>query len=73
MFDDEKMPNSIMEVEAESVALICCEALGLEGAEYSRGYIQAWANGKPITEKSAQRIFSAADKILKAGTKQELV
>jgi hypothetical protein len=29
----------IREVEAESVALICCETLGLEGADSCRGYV----------------------------------
>jgi hypothetical protein len=59
------LSRNIREVEAESVALICCEALGLPGAEFSRGYIQHW--GSEIPEKSARRIFTAADKILKAG------
>src|SRR6476469_902566 len=30
--DDETTPRSVREVEAESVALLCCESLGLEGA-----------------------------------------
>jgi antirestriction protein ArdC len=65
-------PKNIKEVEAESVALICCESLGLEGAQFSRGYIQNWLGGnQDIPEKSAKKIFSAADKILKAGTKNE--
>jgi hypothetical protein len=38
------------------------------GIEYSRGYIQSWTEAQSIGEKSAQRIFAAADKILKAGT-----
>jgi hypothetical protein len=49
------------------VALICCEALGLEDAPYCRGYIQSWLAGDEIPEKSAQRIFAAAEKILRAG------
>ena len=68
MNDDGRTPKNLREIEAESVALICCEVLGLPGAEYSRGYIQNWANGaKSIPEKSAQKIFKAADSILKAG------
>jgi hypothetical protein len=59
--------KSLREVEAESVAMICCESLGLPGAEYSRGYVQHWLSGGCIPEKSAQRIFQAADQILKAG------
>jgi hypothetical protein len=50
--------------------LLCCEALNLEGADYCRGYIQNWLypsvgyNGDGIPEKSAQKIFHAADRIL---------
>ena len=71
--DDERTPRSLREVEAEAVALICCEALGLDGAEYSRGYIQNWNNGsEPIPERSAQKIFKDANQILAAGrTKAE--
>jgi hypothetical protein len=64
---DDRTPRNIREVEAESVALVCCEAQRLPGAEYCRGYIQEWAKGNPIDERSAQRIFKAADQILKAG------
>ena len=39
----------------------------MPGAEYCRGYIQNWLQGSTIPERSAQRIFAAADKILKAG------
>jgi antirestriction protein ArdC len=66
--DTEHTPRNIMETEAESVAMLCCASLALPGIEHSRSYIQSWAAGAPISEKSAQRIFSAADKVLKAGT-----
>ena len=65
--DSESLPRSLKEVEAESVALLCLESLGMDGAEYCRGYIQNWLSGATIPERSAQRIFAAADKILKAG------
>jgi antirestriction protein ArdC len=67
MSDSENTPKSIKEVEAESVAYILCELLGLEGVKESRGYIQHWLNSDTIPDKSAQKIFGAADKILKAG------
>jgi hypothetical protein len=54
-------------MEAEAIALLCCESLGLPGGEYSRGYIQSWGQGWTFTERSAQRIFCAADPILRAG------
>ena len=74
--DTERTPKNLREVEAESVALLCCEALGLEGADYCRGYIQNWLcpaigyNGDAIPEKSAQKILRSADQILRAGRLQ---
>ena len=65
--DAETLTRDLREVEAEAVALLCCESLGLEGSEFSRGYIQEWGKGQAISELSAQRIFHAADQILKAG------
>ena len=69
--DSETLPRSLKEVEAESVALLCLESLGMNGAEYCRGYIQNWLSGATIPERSAQRIFAAADKILKAGIERQ--
>ena len=69
--DTESTPKNLCEVEAEAVALLCCEALNLDGAEFCRGYIQQWlklGSDSAIPEKSAQKILRAADQILKAGT-----
>ena len=49
------------------MAFICSSALGLEGIEYSRGYLQHWLQGEEIPERACQRIFKAADAILRAG------
>jgi antirestriction protein ArdC len=68
--DSEQTPKSLREVEAEAVALLCCEALDLDGAEFCRGYIQEWLKrdgATAIPEKSAQKILRTADQILKAG------
>ena len=67
LIDSETTPRSLREVEAESVAMLCCASLDLPGVEYSRGYIQHWIADDAIPEKSAQKIFHAADQILKAG------
>jgi hypothetical protein len=64
---DERTPRTVREVEAECVALLCAESLGLAGCEFSRGYIQHWTGREAIPDKSVQRIFKAADQILKAG------
>src|SRR5579864_77266 len=63
----DRTPRDIRELEAECVALLCRESLGLPGAAESRGYIQTWFTGNEVPERSAQRIFHAADQILKAG------
>lgn len=68
--DNRATVRNLKEVEAEAVALLCCESLNLPGADYARGYIQSWQSwivGDVIPEKSAQKIFHVADQILKAG------
>ena len=68
--DSELTPRNLREVEAETVSLLCCEALNLDGSEYCRGYIQEWlkrGTDSAIPEKSAQKILRVADQILKAG------
>lgn len=62
------LPMNLREAEAECVALICSDALGLPGGDFCRGYIQHWYGlGNPIPEASAMRIFGEADAILRAG------
>jgi hypothetical protein len=68
--DSEHTPRSLREAEAEAVAMLLCESLELTGSEFCRGYIQNWLQGDVIPEKSAMKIFGAADRILRAG-KQE--
>ncbi len=68
--DHDLTPRNLREVEAESVALICCESLNLPGSAECRGYIQHWLRGESIPERSAQRIFHAADLVLRSGRPQ---
>ena len=69
--DTEATPRNLRECEAESVALLCCAALELPGADEARGYIQSWwGHAHEIPEPSARRIFRVVDQILKAGTVQ---
>lgn len=69
-------PRALKEGEAEGVALLVLEALGLPGAAYCRGYIQAYLRdlsachtqaGAAFLSASAYRIIQAADAILRAG------
>ena len=70
--DAAELTRSLAEVEAESVAYLCCAVLGLPGLEEARGYVQDWLAGsgcdaETFTEQHARRVLGAVDKILKAG------
>jgi hypothetical protein len=67
MQDDERTPRNLREVEAECVAFILCSILDLPGRDESRGYVQNWLGEEPMVEKTARRIFAAAEKLIKAG------
>ena len=58
-------------VKAEAVPLLRCESMGMANSEYCRSYIQEWGKGQAITERSAQRIFRAADQILRSGRTEQ--
>lgn len=68
MTDGAEIPRDIREAEAEGVAFLLCTLLDLPGQAESRGYIQGWLAGAELPEKSARRIATSADKILKAGS-----
>lgn len=68
--DSERTPRNLREVEAEAVAMLLCESLELSGVEYCRGYLQSWLNGDVVPEKSAQKIFGAADRTLRSGREE---
>jgi antirestriction protein ArdC len=65
--DAGELTRSEREVEAEGTAYIVGSVLGITGLEKSRGYIQSWLADGSVSERSAARIFKAADTILKAG------
>ena len=67
MRDGETLTRQIGEAEAEGVAYLLCALLDLPGQAESRFYIQGWLRGEALPEKSAKRIFGAADRIMKAG------
>lgn len=65
--DNDQTEKNIKEVEAELVAFICCSSLGLDGAEYSKDYIDGWLMGEAIPDDSIKKAFKASEQILKAG------
>lgn len=55
------------EVEAESVAYLVCQALGLASDEYSFPYVARWADGKAeVVQETAGRVIETAHHILEA-------
>jgi hypothetical protein len=60
--------RSVAELEAESVAFVVCDDLGLDSSAYSFGYIATWAGGGNDADEAigacAQRINTAARTIL---------
>ncbi len=55
-FDD----RSLAELEAESVAYIVCDALGIDSSDYSFGYVATWSGGG---DEAIARIKSAGSRI----------
>jgi hypothetical protein len=52
------------EVEAEAVAFVVCDFLGIDSREASLGYIISWARAEPAAvRRSLQRILDAAESI----------
>jgi IrrE N-terminal-like domain len=66
--DCTSLTRSAAELEAESVAFVVCDDLGIDSSKYSFGYIATWAGGGDDADKaistSAQRINKAARTIL---------
>jgi len=62
------MTRDDKELEAESVAFIVCNAMGLETAEYSFGYLACWKGkgAEKAFRESTTRITEAASKIIEA-------
>jgi antirestriction protein ArdC len=61
-----KDAEPLAELEAESVAFVVCQRLGVDTSDYSFGYVASWAGDKAqeLIMASAKRIQSAADTII---------
>jgi len=58
--------RTIRETEAEAVAFVVCQAVGLDGAEASSSYIQLWNGNKQILTESLHFVQQTASQILSA-------
>jgi antirestriction protein ArdC len=60
--------RSVAELEAESVAWICCDAVGVVSDGYSFAYVASWAGGGDAAiagiRDSAQRIQRVSKRLL---------
>ena len=60
--------RALAELEAESVAYVVCQALGIDSGDYSFGYVATWAGGgdeaQAAIKASGDRIQRAAEQIL---------
>lgn len=61
--DEEGADGPKREVQAESVAFVVCNSLGIDTGEYSFGYVAGWEKGNDLTE-SLDAIQKTAHKIL---------
>lgn len=62
--------RGIMEFQAEATAYLTMHELGRldeETATRSRGYVQNWLEGERPPDTAIRQVFSATDRILKAG------
>ncbi len=76
-----KSPRNEKEVQAESIAFIVCEKLGVDTSDYSFPYIASWSEGKQLDQlnkfldeiqKTSQTLFNAIDSELLKYKKRDL-
>jgi hypothetical protein len=61
------LDSNAREVEAECVAMLLLGALALPGADDAAVFVEFWTEHDLLPEPKCQRIFEAADTILRAG------
>ena len=70
MIAEYEQHRGIFEFQAQGTAHLVMKELGrltVEMATHSRGYIQSWMKGERPPDKSIREVFTATDKILRAG------
>lgn len=64
--DTRDLPRAMGEVEAESVACLVTNLVGLDSLPYSVPYVAGWAKDADTARNSAQQVLSVADEIAAA-------
>lgn len=65
---EEKVPRDVAEFEAESIAFIICNHLGIDTSQYSFAYLASWSYGgrmKEIMDAALETVVAEADQIVK--------
>ena len=63
---NERRPRKLAEVEAESIAYVVANYLGLASSDYSIGYVTSWSqNEEFVLAKSVNTVNKIATKITK--------
>ncbi len=63
----EVIDRDLAEIEAESVAYIVCNALGIDSASYSLAYVAVWSGGSvERIRRTAERVVTTAQAVLAA-------
>ena len=69
-----KSPRNEKEVQAESVAFIVAEKLGIDTSEYSFPYIASWSDGKQLEQlKNALKEIQEASRQISSAIESELL
>jgi len=68
---DEPLSRTVRETEAEAVAFVVCQAVGLEAVNAAADYIKLYQGSKETLLESLQRIREAAVEIIGAMTRKE--
>jgi len=69
--EDEPLSRTVRETEAEAVAFVVCQGVGLEAVNAAADYIRLYQGSKETLLESLQRIRQAAVEIIGAITKRE--
>ena len=69
--EDEQLSRTVRETEAEAVAFVVCQAIGLEAVNAAADYIRLYQGSKETLPESLQRIRETAVAIIGAVTKKE--
>lgn len=69
-YEEYQTHRGVLEFQAEAAAYLCMNELDLldeEQAAESRGYIQWWLKSEAPPDRAIQQVFTATDRILRAG------